>query len=606
MKNLMFKLKNPINLVVLAISSIAFSYYMNWSSTIVFGCILFGCFVYWKQINSRISMNNIKHHVFLQKIVFSVVLSVGIIMGKHIILNTWDLYNGTIDTSYISEYSIPDLIAFMCIFYIVYSGVYFVYSYKEKKAELVINVSKAIEFKGTFFFALMFMAFWLPYYLIYWPGFYFGDTISSVAQALGIWKLNNHFPVAYTLFIAGGLKIGKLFSDSIVVGLGISTILQMLFMAFGLGYFVNWLRKRFVLNKWVTGAICIYLGPIPYMAQYSIAMWKDPIFSVAIVLITISLIEILSNTEIRLKNIISLVTFYFITVFSRNNGIYIIVAISIMSLLALFGKKWRKSGCCILLAGIVTILTWKIVTGPIYGYYEVEQSDDKVESYGIFLAQMARTVAANGNLNSDDLAYMNELLPIEDYVNVYTPGCIDNLKWNPSFKKEVLNENFFKTYFSILKKNPKLCFEAWEFQTFGFWALNQNLINEYSSNITGGVPRNIYSEFSNGLDGMEIEIPSVDETSKWVDIFPYTGKCIPIAYINWLLVALFIFTFFQWKIDKMLALIPGIGLAATLVIASPIYYWPRYEFAVQLLFPLLILLIFYDLSPREKKKENVT
>ena len=56
----------------------------------------------------------------------------------------------------------------------------------------------------------------------------------------------------------------------------------------------------------------------------------------------------------------------------------------------------------------------------------------------------------------------------------------------------------------------------------------------------------------------------------------------------------------------MLALIPGIGLAATLVIASPIYYWPRYEFAVQLLFPLLILLIFYDLSPREKKKENVT
>lgn len=599
MKNQTICLKGFIELVPLAIASMFFCYYMNWSSAVGLGCILFAFLAYEKQKN-RASRKNMNFNVYLATIAYSALLAIGIIMGKHIILNTEDLYNGTIGTSYISQYGMLDLMAFICIFYIVYSGICCIYSCREKKTKLIIKGSTVIDFKSTFFFTMMFIAFWLPYYLIYWPGFYYADTSSSVAQALGIWKLNNHFPVAYTLFIKECLKIGALFSDDITIGLGLYSIIQMIFMAAGLGYFVNWLWRRFDLNRWIVGAVCIYLGPTPYMAQYSIAMWKDPLFSVAIVLITINLIEIFLNAEIKCKNLVALSMFYFIAVFSRNNGIYIILAISIMSLLALSQKRWRKGSCCILLVGIVTILAWKIVTGPVYEYYGVEQSDDKVESYGIFLAQMARTVAANGDLNSDDLAYMNELLPIEEYVNVYTPGCIDNLKWNRSFKKEVLNENFFKTYFFILKKNPKHCLEAWEFQTFGFWALNQKVINEYNSNIIGAMPRNIYSELSSGVDGLEIEIPSVDETSEWVDIFPYTGKCIPIAYINWLLVAIFIFTLFQWKIDKMLALIPSLGLAATLIIASPIYYWPRYEFAVQLLIPLLILLIFYDLSPVEK------
>lgn len=112
---------------------------------------------------------------------------------------------------------------------------------------------------------------------------------------------------------------------------------------------------------------------------------------------------------------------------------------------------------------------------------------------------MARVVVENGELSAEDSDYMGRLLPMEEYQSAYTPCLVDNLKWNPNFQKEVLEDGFFRTYLSILRKNPRICFEAWELQTFGFWSVNQKWVNGFTGNILNGVPRNIYPEYGMGV-----------------------------------------------------------------------------------------------------------
>ena len=75
-----------------------------------------------------------------------------------------------------------------------------------------------------------------------------------------------------------------------------------------------------------------------------------------------------------------------------------------------------------------------------------------------------------------------------------------------------------------------------------------------------------------------------------MNLFPYTGNFIPVAYANWLLIAVAIFSLFKLRLDDLIVVAPALGLMATLIIASPIFYWPRYGFAEQLLIPLFIVI----------------
>ena len=435
-------------------------------------------------------------------------------------------------------------------------------------------------------------ALWLPYLYTYYPGFYFGDSSSNVAQALGIQPLDNHHPVMYILLIRFCIKIG-IWLGNLARGLALFSLIQMLFMAWGVSYFVNWLQVRMGLGRVISLVmLCIY-GASPYIAQYTIAIWKDPIFSIAVVLVTICLAECLLCEAMAKQKVgwyIKLSLALFLMVFSRNNGIYIVYTLMIIVIISLINRQIRKRTARLLLVCAIVVGVSQYVMGPIYNRCGVVQSDEKVESYGILVAQMARTVVMNGKLSEKDLQYMNRMLPIDDYQMAYTPCCVDNMKWNPNFHKEMLDKGFFKTYFSILKKNPKIYFEAWELQTYGFWALNQPIVNNFEGNIVAGVPRNIYPENGLGVEGLALK--TVDVNSTQVKLFPYTAKCIPVAYVHWLLIGLALFALIRGNWRRLVVLAPALGLMATLIIASPICYWPRYGLAQQLLLPLFIIMIF--------------
>ena len=131
--------------------------------------------------------------------------------------------------------------------------------------------------------------FWLPYFIAYYPGFILGDSCSSIRQALGLEEFSNHYPVMYTLFIRLCLRIGKYFG-SLTFGCAVYSLIQMIFLAYALSRMIQWLGRR-GLPWQLCMLLTIFFGITPFFAQVSIAMWKDPVFSAAILLWTLLLLD---------------------------------------------------------------------------------------------------------------------------------------------------------------------------------------------------------------------------------------------------------------------------------------------------------------------------
>lgn len=94
-------------------------------------------------------------------------------------------------------------------------------------------------------FAVIMFAAWMPYLLTYWPGFIFGDTLSSLSQIYGEVAWNNHHPFFYTLFIKCCLGLGTLLGVGNTGGVAIYSLLQMAFMAVCLAYLSQWMPITF-------------------------------------------------------------------------------------------------------------------------------------------------------------------------------------------------------------------------------------------------------------------------------------------------------------------------------------------------------------------------
>ncbi|MCR5143838.1 MAG: DUF6020 family protein [Lachnospiraceae bacterium] len=587
--------------VLIYVTTLVFTYYMNISSWLLVGIVL-GFFIDFLQIKLYAYSYEIKNkNDLVATVVFSVILSVVIVAGKHIQIDISNIYAGTHTANYISAYCFADIIAICGIAYFICAIVKSIILLREKyNGKLVeFDISKRVSIKSVVIATIIMMLMWLPYLYVYYPGFYFGDTSSNVIEALGLATLTNHHPVMYILFLRICLNLGFKIGG-ITQGLAIFSFCQTVFMAIGVSYFLNWVRFKFTINKWIYYLTVLCFGASTYVAQYSIAIWKDPIFSVSVIVFTICFFDAIygkyDSVLQKIWSYLKLIATSFLVIFSRNNGIYIVLAVIIIMIIAFIyfflkkEKAWNIARCICVCASIVIISNY--VTGPVYDSWGVDKSDTKVESYGIFLNQMARVVVCNGDLSDEEIAYMNAIYPIDDYDETYTPCCVDNLKWNPLFNKAVLEDNFINKYISIAKKNPKICIEAWELQTFGFWAINQKCVNTFEANIDGGVPRNIGVNRAYPLGVEGIELKNVEDDSTAAKMFPHTARDIPVSYMHWLIIALAIFALLRGDWKRFIMLAPALGLMMTLIIASPIWYWPRYGFAQQLILPLLLVLCF--------------
>lgn len=111
-----------------------------------------------------------------------------------------------------------------------------------------------------------------PYLIVYWPGLIFGDSLSSLSQALGSAPLEQSSPCCLYSFLEMCLKFSEAFGLGSTVGVGPSSVSQGLIMAFAFAYMTRWISVRGNSPFLVSVIMALVFGLSSYIATYSVAL----------------------------------------------------------------------------------------------------------------------------------------------------------------------------------------------------------------------------------------------------------------------------------------------------------------------------------------------
>lgn len=549
-------------------------------------------------------------------LVLSLVFSLVLVLGAHIVV-TEPVIAGGICENYIESYSALDIVAFCVMSALVFwvlsalvqlSGRLCCCSYSEGTLRMDGGGS-SIRVLSVTVRALVIFLLYLPFFLRYCPGLFFGDTFSSFAQIMGWNPLSNHHPVAFTMMMAACIKIAGLMGMGPSAGVALLTVFQMACVASMFGYLSIWVTSRLGVSSRWSWLLVAFFGLSRYCALYSVALWKDPLFSCCLVLVVTMLADAVMGKG-SWSSVLRLLVFGALALgvmLLRNNGLYIcaalFVALAIAAVLNRLGRIAPMEPAPRLAVSLgLAFVTCLVITGPVYSAMGVVPSE-AVESAGIPLAQMARVAALDGDMSESDRSYMNELLPLDRYKEVYRPSLIDPLKWNEDFNAEHLVDGFWTHWASMLSRNPSIFFEAWELQTFGFWAPNVKGADGLPENYLMGAPYNLVAdaEASAGVAFRNLLAPLGDSVDVVIGLSAWS---ISGAAVFWLLMFSAVLLVSHGRARFALPLLPFLLLYGTLFIASPIWYWPRYIVAAQFGLPVVLVVVVRGLLSSESRPKT--
>lgn len=532
----------------------------------------------------------------LPHLFFGSIMSVVLILSMHVVNEIVDYQSGNGEYGY-TLLGLRDICMFpiLCyIFVIILMVLFHKYAVNNVSNSTMYNIMHygiaTHHIKWMFVVSGIFFMAWLPYFLIYYPGLIFGDSLNSIGQAMHYQEYSNHFPVFYTFLIELCLKIGLYISD-ITFGCAIYTVLQMICVSLILSYTVFWLRNKGVSRQkcmW----ICILYSFMSCYPQHAISMWKDAIFSAAIVFYSLKMCDLVISKGILTRSIcfnIQLLSSIVIICLSRNNGVYVIAfSLIILLIVGIFTKQLKlfRSAIKIHILLIICIL---ILTGMVYKALGIEQDD--VESFGIPLQQIARVIAYDGEINESDKDFLNQIMPLERWKEVYKPEIVDPIKWDGEFSKdffEAHKKEFLSVWMRCFVNNPKIYLEAWCLSTSGYWAPSLWSHNtEFKINIIYGnldAIENWWIDFGIKTENL-LKCESLKSLLSLETPLPSAG----------LLTCIFLFTIYWLIMTKNVSLtflfLPCMGNIATLLIAAPAAYWPRYALTSYYLLPVALVII---------------
>ena len=436
-------------------------------------------------------------------------------------------------------------------------------------------------------FAALFFLSGCAWLAVYYPGLIFPDTTGPLAGALGEDALVRS-RIVYTLFLRLCLWVSRTLGKRNDVGVALATLLQLGFVSLSLATVLTKLSQWFRLKRRWTLLLALLFALDPFFGSFAVIVWVNPLFSAGTALLSVLLEELLFR---RRPGVLSLLVLFFtglVVVFLRSNGLGIAAVLALLCFaLRLLrrksdGKRYGPVGLT-----LCAVLAFYLFCSHVL-FARMDVYEETATNYGVFLNQMARVVVYEGELSGEDLAYLDSILPLERYREAYNPGSVDFLKWDAAFREEPLTQGFWGHYLSVLRKNPRLCFEAWQLQSHGFWTVNIPEINRSTGNITTG--GNLLNTVGQGkLAEYGIEPGTLWQNPLCDRLFPLVWRGLPAGWIFWLLLGLsaLILAARRWRL--MIPLLPGLLLMGSVALLTPTYYWQSYVMACYYLLPLYLL-----------------
>ncbi len=440
---------------------------------------------------------------------------------------------------------------------------------------------------------------WLPAYSTFYPGFMTTDSMYQIREAIGEIGLSNHHPVIHTLLVSAFISLGETISTR-TLGIGLYSAFQMVVMAAAISFSI-WYLAKIGVNRAIRVCVLAYFVLNPMNAMYSVTMWKDILFSVILLILTIMLVEMARDAKKFFSSIpkailFVLVAFLFCTM--RNNGLYAFV-IFLPIFLAVYRVYWKQLGV-ILVALFVLLASYN---GPVFSYLGVEP-EGKTEALSVPLQQIARTVLYHKDqLDSLQLQKIAEIFPEEGFEQKYNPQLSDPIKNSfdyGTFSKD--KPRYMELWAELLFEYPETYFNSFFENSYGYWHPNFVPVSRFWSTYVMerceelGIRINNVEEFYyeiNTAAEAEERVNKTQAASEKVDHYFRAIYAIPgvsmlssIGFMMWVALITFAIFLIKGRPKLVLPLVLILGLFIT-TIASPVCGEYRYAYGWMLAVPIL-------------------
>ena len=510
-------------------------------------------------------------------LLFSAMFSVMLIVSRHV---TYTPDGTNLENTFVTDFSMLDGAAFCVLLALIYaavkgllfvlgqiSGVFFQEERKAKKYVFVL-------------FFLLIILLWLPYLPSYWPGGIYSDTVDSIRMALGQDALDNHNPILYTLiwklmfFLTGAFR-----GETEYYGLELFTVVQLAGMALAMAGFVYWCYRR-GFHKLFIAFMLLLIGVFPLYPFYGISLWKDTIFSLVVFLFSLFLYQTFAKNkpDLSWKELTGYCLFSLLTIFLRNNGIYVMIFCAVVIVLICL-KKQKAAAIKIGIASVVIVAVSLVIQGPVYDAkgYNVDRT---VESMGIPIQQVAYVLSTDGTVEADELAFMEQIMPLENWKALYEPTVVDYIKFDPTFDRQFFQEHsreFTGHYLHMMLQNPVKALKAYVLSTIGFWDISQGSASAYICNFhfsNSGYVMSDYFDYYTGISFRELVEPrDYISAALWV----------------WLLLLCVCICIQKRYFTGLIAVLPTLGVWLSIMVATPLSFSFRYVYSLFLCAPLYLI-----------------
>ena len=322
--------------------------------------------------------------------------------------------------------------------------------------------------RGFLFVLLLLLVSWVPYLLSFAPGSVLDDSLASITPWTNGTPLTNHHPVVYSLLVGGFVSLSKILPLSLNAAVFLYSLVQSVCLAGTLAALFYRLQRAGV-RRWVLAAGIGYVVIVPYFPAYAMILWKDPLYSCALLWLSMLLFDavrkegVLSDRAWQIKWFLALLG----TAFLRNNGAFCLLFMAAALLLS--GQ--RKQFFCTACMTVIVALLFFTVQHTVYPLCHIADTE-YTEKIGIPLQQLAATVAYQGKMGEEERAFLFKIMPEQEWKERYAPCLADKIKWTDGANMEYISQNkrsFWKVWGNLLLKNPAIYLRAYGMDTFGFW-----------------------------------------------------------------------------------------------------------------------------------------
>ena len=323
--------------------------------------------------------------------------------------------------------------------------------------------------RGFLLVLLLLLVSWLPYLLSFAPGSVLDDSLASITPWTNGTPLTNHHPVVYSLLVGGFVYLSKILPLSLNAAVFLYSLVQSVCLAGTLAALFYRLQRAGA-RRWVLAAGIAYAMIVPYFPAYAMILWKDPLYSCALLWLSLLLFDAvrkeggLPDRAWQVKWSLALLG----TAFLRNNGAFCLLFMAAALLLS--GQ--RKQFFCTACMTVIVALLFFTAQHTVYPLCHIADTE-YTEKIGIPLQQLAATVAYKGKMGEEEREFLFKIMPEQEWKERYAPCLADKIKWTDGANMEYISQNkrsFWKVWGNLLLKNPAIYLRAYGMDTFGFWA----------------------------------------------------------------------------------------------------------------------------------------